>query len=106
MLSWFKKKSDEDYEQVLASLALSIQKQQTQLSEIRLRERRATLLVTIWAFSAWAGYVALWWTGVLGQKGRGVKNAVWGLPVVIGPIVEKLERSLSEATKQDRRDQE
>ena len=79
--------SNEDYEQVLASLALSIQKRQTQLSEIRLRERRATLLVTTWAFSVWVAYIALWWAGVVGGHGRTRNSALWGVPVVLGPVV-------------------
>ncbi|KAF8521329.1 hypothetical protein JB92DRAFT_2891327 [Gautieria morchelliformis] len=86
--SWFSKKSsDEDYEQVLASLALSIHKRQTQLSEIRLRERRATLLFTSWALAAWVAYVALWWSGVVGSRGPRRSSVLWGVPVVLGPVV-------------------
>jgi endoplasmic reticulum junction formation protein lunapark len=81
------KSSEEDYEQVLASLALSIQKRQTQLSEIRLRERRATLLFTFWAFSAWVAYVGLWWAGIVGGRGRAYNGALWGVPVFLGPVV-------------------
>ncbi|KIJ34298.1 hypothetical protein M422DRAFT_52067 [Sphaerobolus stellatus SS14] len=88
LFSWFsKKKTDEDYEQILASLALSIQKRQTRLSELRLRERRSTLLVTAWTFAAWAVYVALWWAGVIGKRSRALRGALWGMPVVLGPIV-------------------
>lgn len=82
----FQKPKEEDYEQVLASLALSIQKRQTRLSEIRLRERRATLLVTSWAFFLWVAYVALWWAGAIGQRARVVRGALWSL-VVLGPLV-------------------
>ncbi|KAF8518271.1 hypothetical protein BU17DRAFT_76178 [Hysterangium stoloniferum] len=77
----------EDYEQVLASIALSIQKRQTRLSELRLRERRATLLVTTWTFAAWAGYVALWWAGIIGVRGQTMRSVGWGLPVVVGPVI-------------------
>jgi len=88
LFSWFSKKSPaEDYEQVLASLALSIQKRQTRLSELRLRERRATLFVTTWTFAAWAGYIALWWAGIIGVRGQMTRSVGWGLPVVVGPVI-------------------
>jgi hypothetical protein len=57
--------ASEDYEQILSSLALDIQKRQSRLSDIRLRERRSTLLTTVYAFSIWALYVSLWYTGLL-----------------------------------------
>ncbi|KAF8587767.1 hypothetical protein K439DRAFT_755319 [Ramaria rubella] len=88
LFSWFlKKSSDEDYEQVLASLALSIRKRQSQLSEIRLRERRATLFVTTWAFAVWVAYVALWWAGIVGHRSGTRSGVLWGIPVVVGPII-------------------
>ena len=88
----------EDYEQILASLALDIQKRQTRLSEIRLRERRSTLLVTLWALGLWGLYVSFWYTGLLpefsGYHGRSTiytstqfKKTVMGTPVFLGPIV-------------------
>ncbi|ETW77722.1 hypothetical protein HETIRDRAFT_441366 [Heterobasidion irregulare TC 32-1] len=95
---WFKKTEPEDYEQILASLALDIQKRQTRLSEIRLRERRSTLLVTLWALGLWGLYVSFWYTGLLpkfsGYHGRSTiyastqfKKTVMGTPVFLGPIV-------------------
>ena len=82
----------EDYEQVLASLALDIQKRQTHLSEIRLRERRSTLLFSIYAIALWGGYVSLWYADWLPQltnkhsRSQYERNAR-GIPVFIGPIV-------------------
>ncbi|KAI0338070.1 hypothetical protein BDW22DRAFT_1363449 [Trametopsis cervina] len=89
---WFRKSQPEDYEQVLAALASDIQKRQTHLSEIRLRERRATLLFSVYALALWIAYVSMWYTGFLPSlsgyaRGSNVQMLVEGLPVFIGPIV-------------------
>ncbi|TFK46504.1 hypothetical protein OE88DRAFT_1667497 [Heliocybe sulcata] len=96
---WFNKSEPEDYEEVLASLADDIQKRQTRLSEIRLRERRTTLLVTLYTLASWIAYGSLWYMEFLpdvqlvggkggGQRwGREVTRASKALPVFIGPIV-------------------
>ncbi|KAK7032526.1 hypothetical protein VNI00_012923 [Paramarasmius palmivorus] len=88
-MGWFRKKNDDDYETILSTLARDIQKRQVQLSEIRLRERRATLLVTMYTLAAWVGYVALWYTSILPGRNTGgaVERAVRGIPVVLGPIL-------------------
>jgi endoplasmic reticulum junction formation protein lunapark len=88
----FFKQKEEDYETVLSTLANNIKKRQVQLSEIRLRERRATLLVTLYTLAAWVAYVSLWYTNLLPNiRGRGAKNSVGkflgALPVLLGPIV-------------------
>jgi len=92
---WFKK-SESDYEEVLASLADDIQKRQTRLSEIRLRERRTTLLVTLYTLASWIAYVSLWYMGFLpdvelvgGRQrwGRQATKATKALPVFSGPIL-------------------
>lgn len=90
-------KPEEDYETILSNLANDVQKAQVKLSEIRLRERRSTLLVTAYTLAAWAVYVSLWYMNVLpnlphaGERRtvRDVKvdRAVKFLPVVIGPIM-------------------
>lgn len=91
MTRFFRKRNDEDYETVLSSLALDIQKRQVKLSEIRLRERRSTLLVTLYTLAGWVGYVSLWYLGLLpnisGHAKSRFERAVKGAPVVIGPIV-------------------
>ncbi|KAF8076983.1 hypothetical protein FPV67DRAFT_1559283 [Lyophyllum atratum] len=91
LTSMFRKKKEEDYETILSALAIDIQKRQLQLSEIRLRERRATLLVTLYTLAGWVAYVSLWYLGILpnrsGHRGSGVEKAVKGAPVVVGPVV-------------------
>jgi endoplasmic reticulum junction formation protein lunapark len=82
----------EDYEQFLAKLSLDIQKRQTHLSEIRLRERRSTLLFSIYALALWIAYVSIWYTGLLPTlsghpRGSGTETFVEGAPVFIGPVV-------------------
>ncbi|KAF9002249.1 hypothetical protein BDQ17DRAFT_1280535 [Cyathus striatus] len=94
---WFSKKKEEDYETILSALASDIQKRQTKLSEIRLRERRATLVVTLYTLAAWVVYVSLWYMNVLpfsspvnegyGRRGRGWHKVLLGVPVGVGPVV-------------------
>ncbi|KIO26063.1 hypothetical protein M407DRAFT_204019 [Tulasnella calospora MUT 4182] len=92
---WFGKKDDpDDYERVLASLSLSISSAQTRLSEIRLRERRSTLLVTLYAIGFWMLYLLLWWTvlpryqlwAYHSRDDRTIQSIIKGVPAVVGPI--------------------
>ncbi|KAG8957531.1 hypothetical protein FRC00_003824 [Tulasnella sp. 408] len=92
----FKQKDDpDDYERVLASLSLSISSAQTRLSEIRLRERRSTLLVTLYAIGFWMLYVLLWWTvlpryqlwAYHSRDDRAIQGIIKGVPAVVGPIL-------------------
>ncbi|KAF8469261.1 hypothetical protein DFH94DRAFT_795843 [Russula ochroleuca] len=92
LLTWFKKKKPEDIGQVLATLASDIQKRETRLNEIRLRERRATLLVTLYTFAGWGAYLGLWYTQLLPQMSghrpnSQVEKAVKGFPAILGPIM-------------------
>ncbi|PCH35157.1 hypothetical protein WOLCODRAFT_166080 [Wolfiporia cocos MD-104 SS10] len=92
LFGWFKKGQPDDYEQILASLALDIQKRQTLLSEIRLRERRATLLFSVYALAFWAAWSALWYEELLPNISGHTQNsaferAVKALPVYAGPVV-------------------
>ncbi|CAL1698851.1 unnamed protein product [Somion occarium] len=89
---WFSKSQPEDYEQVLESLASDIHKRQTHLSEIRLRERRSTLLFSIYAIALWGAYVSLWWKEWLPKLtthswGSQYERTARGIPVFLGPIV-------------------
>jgi len=92
LLTWFKRKEPEDIGQVLAALALDIQKRETGLNEIRLRERRATLLVTLYAFAGWGAYLGLWYAQLLpstsGHRSNSqAEKAIKGLPAILGPII-------------------
>ncbi|KAH8827528.1 hypothetical protein DL96DRAFT_1708867 [Flagelloscypha sp. PMI_526] len=84
----FSKPKEDDYETVLSNLAESIQKRRVKLSEIRLRERRATLLVTLYTLGAWVAYVGMWYYQfmVFGRIKSPTGKFVQGLPVVVGPI--------------------
>jgi len=84
---------EEDFETVLAALAKDIQKRQIRLLEIRLREKRSTLLATIYTVLVWIIYVALWYLDILPSffwptAGRHaiVRRVIRGLPVFVGPI--------------------
>ncbi|KAI0765878.1 hypothetical protein BD413DRAFT_159669 [Trametes elegans] len=89
---WFKKKEPEDFEQALAALARDIQKRQTHLSEIRLRERRAILLFSVYALLLWIVYTSMWYKDFLPTLTTHARNsqferAVEAVPVYVAPIV-------------------
>ncbi|EIW54803.1 uncharacterized protein TRAVEDRAFT_60246 [Trametes versicolor FP-101664 SS1] len=89
---WFKKSQPDDYEQVLAALSTDIQKRQTHLSEIRLRERRATLLFSVYAILLWIVYTSMWYKDFLPtltahKRNSQFEKTVEGVPVFLGPIV-------------------
>ncbi|KAI0760608.1 hypothetical protein C8Q74DRAFT_1319576 [Fomes fomentarius] len=99
IFSWFKKNQPEDYEQALALLSKDIQKRQTRLSEIRLRERRATLLVSVYALVAWIAYTSLWYMDILPnftthRRSSNLERTSKAVPVFVGPIVILLTRRL------------
>ncbi|ORY32080.1 hypothetical protein BCR39DRAFT_524090 [Naematelia encephala] len=101
IFSWFQKSAAPDYETLLSRLATDIDDAKTHLSEIRLRERRALLLVNAYGIALWAVWVGLWWVGglpfgLLGWDARG-RNAkvVGGAGIAAGPIfVHLLNRLL------------
>jgi hypothetical protein len=85
-------KEPEDFGQVIAALARDIQKRELRLNELRLRERRATLLVTLYTFAGWGAYLGLWYTQLLPQMSghrpnSRVEKAVKGFPAILGPIM-------------------
>lgn len=80
-------KAEEDDETVLSALASDIQKRQTKLDEIRLRERRTTLAVSLWSFVAWSVYSAVWYSGFRNKSWRTKsQKAIFTAPVIVGPI--------------------
>ncbi|KAH6908195.1 hypothetical protein BKA70DRAFT_1280941 [Coprinopsis sp. MPI-PUGE-AT-0042] len=107
------KKPEEDYETILSNLANDVQKRQVKLSEIRLRERRSTLLVTIYTLAVWvvvrqsvvhASLPGL--NGHLGTKNAQVEKFVKGVPVAVGPIVALFIRRIKQLQRlmKERRD--
>ncbi|KAI0365814.1 hypothetical protein BV20DRAFT_972730 [Pilatotrama ljubarskyi] len=89
---WFKKSQPEDYEQALALLSRDIQKRQTHLNEIRLRERRTTLLFSVYAILLWIVYTTMWYKDYLPtltthQRNSQFEKTVEAVPVFVGPIV-------------------
>lgn len=88
----FLQKEPEDFGQILAALALDVQKRETRLNEIRLRERRATLLVTLYTLAGWGAYLGLWYAQLLPQASRHrinspVDKAIKAFPAILGPII-------------------
>lgn len=81
-----------DYETVLARLATDINDAKKHLSEIRLRERRSSLLINAYGLALWAVWVGLWWVrglpfGLLGWSSDGLEwKAVGGGGVAAGPL--------------------
>jgi endoplasmic reticulum junction formation protein lunapark len=78
-------------ETILSNLANDIQKRQLKLSEIRLRERRSTLLTTLYTLGAWVAYVGVWYWDSLPAMSKwtnpAVAKGVKFLPVVFGPVM-------------------
>ncbi|RSH95655.1 hypothetical protein EHS25_000747 [Saitozyma podzolica] len=92
LFSWFSKSSKPDYETVLAQLATDINDAKIHLSEIRLRERRFTLLVNAYGIALWAVWVGLWWVrglplGLVGLSFNDVEGRLLGAGgVLVGPV--------------------
>lgn len=94
-MTFQKPEGPEDYERVLAALSMSIQSKQTRLAEIRLRERRATLVVTLYAIGGWLVYLAAWWTVlprwyIWRPRSRDevtLQAVIKAIPALVGPIL-------------------
>ncbi|KAJ7697812.1 hypothetical protein B0H17DRAFT_1177522 [Mycena rosella] len=91
----------DDYESVLAALASDIAQRQSALAALRARERYASTLVTLYALAAWAVYLAVWYFGFVasGAGVRGIERAVRALPVVVGPILERVDGRADTSTQ-------
>ena len=82
--------SVDDYESILSNLVNDIRKRQLKLSEIRLRERRSTLLTTLYTLGAWVAYVSVWYFDSLPSvktSSFGVAKRMKVVPVIFGPVV-------------------
>jgi hypothetical protein len=88
-----KKPSAPDYETLLSRLSSDISDAKIHLSEIRLRERRSALLITLYGLGLWALWAGLWWVGglpfgLLGWDREGMEVKIVGAAGVgIGPIL-------------------
>ena len=94
-------KNNEDYESILSNLANDIRKRQLKLSEIRLRERRSTLLTTLYTLGAWVAYVSVWYFDSLPSvktSSFGVAKRMKVVPVIFGPVVYVYPSFLSSFT--------
>lgn len=76
-----------DYETLLARLSTEIDETRVHLSEVRLRERRWSLLVNLYGIALWAVLVGLWWTrhlplGLFGWRSDGLEAKAVGAGIV------------------------
>ena len=87
--NWFRRGSREtDYETILSALARDIASVQTRLTQIRTRERRASVTLTIQAFLVWALYTALcWWFALFRAELHNWSLLVVWLPVGGTPVL-------------------
>ncbi|WVQ70386.1 uncharacterized protein L199_008613 [Kwoniella botswanensis] len=92
LFSIFRKSSPPDYETLLARLATDINEAKTHLSEIRLRERRFSLLINLYGIALWAVWVGLWWVhglplGLIGLSHHDTEGRIIGAAgIALGPI--------------------
>ncbi|WWD15691.1 hypothetical protein CI109_100113 [Kwoniella shandongensis] len=89
LFSIFSKSSPPDYETLLARLATDIAEAKTHLSEIRLRERRFSLLVNAYGVALWAIWTGLWWVnglplGLIGLSHYDLEGRVIALGGILG----------------------
>lgn len=92
--------SKPDYETLLAKLSTEIDEARVHLSEVRLRERRWSLLVNLYGIALWAVLVGLWWTrhlplGLLGWSSDGMEAKIVGTSIVAAaPVLYVTPRPL------------
>ncbi|KAF8609723.1 hypothetical protein BDV93DRAFT_518483 [Ceratobasidium sp. AG-I] len=108
LFSWFSSKNVESDSDILAALADSISAREAHLSEIRLRERRASFLSTLGSIALWILYFPLWFYSFLPRlEGRQTPfgwaisrlaaKVVYLAPVILGPILIYMTRRVVQA---------
>ncbi|GHJ87003.1 hypothetical protein NliqN6_3405 [Naganishia liquefaciens] len=91
-LAYRKKAAPTDYETVLSRLSTEIAEAKQHLSEIRLRQRRASLLLNLYGIILWLIWCGLWYFqklpwGLVGLYADDIAAQAAGLAVVVlGPI--------------------
>ncbi|CAK9781532.1 unnamed protein product [Cutaneotrichosporon oleaginosum] len=102
IFSWLYGSKSTDYETVLAQLATEINEAKQNLSEIRLRQRRFTLVVNAYGIGLWAVILGLWYLGKLpwglvGWDADGTEAKVVGGAAVGGApfVIWLLNRTIS-----------
>jgi len=90
-LDWFRRSSSPDYETVLSSLEREVKLRESRLLSIRLRERRASVLLVSYALALWIAYVAAWYWHLIPRSKRDgvtpIQSLVRALPVIGAPLV-------------------
>ncbi|CAE6387911.1 unnamed protein product [Rhizoctonia solani] len=98
LFSWLSSKKAPSDTEVLEAIAESIRTRDEHLSEIRLREKRASLLFSLYSMGIWGIYLAAWFTSVLpsfeGHQTpwnwripKSVDKVVLLTPAVLGPFL-------------------
>ncbi|KAJ1311771.1 hypothetical protein OPQ81_010239 [Rhizoctonia solani] len=97
LFSWLSSKKAPSDTDVLEAIAESIRTRDAHLSEIRLREKRARFLCSLYSTAIWALYLAAWFTSMLPSlEGRrtllgwripkSVEKVLLLTPAVLGPL--------------------
>ncbi|WWC85216.1 uncharacterized protein L201_000075 [Kwoniella dendrophila CBS 6074] len=92
LFSVFRNSSPPDYETLLARLATDINEAKTHLSEIKLRERRVSLLINLYGIGLWAIWLGLYWVhglplGLIGLSQHDTEGKAIGVAgIALGPI--------------------
>jgi hypothetical protein len=85
--------SPPDYETLLARLSTEIDEVKTHLSQVRLKERRWSLLVNAYGITLWAVWVGLWYVrglplGLFRIDSQSLEyKAIGGGGIAAGPIL-------------------
>ncbi|CAE6428565.1 unnamed protein product [Rhizoctonia solani] len=87
LFSWLSSKKAPSDTEVLEAIAESIRTRDEHLSEIRLREKRASLLFSIYSLGAWGLYLAAWFTSVLPSLEGHQTHWNWRIPKSADKVV-------------------
>ncbi|GAA6063135.1 hypothetical protein JCM10212_001183 [Sporobolomyces blumeae] len=88
-LSLFTRTKEVDYDTYLSGLQSKIQTRQQKLQQIKLRERRANVLLFTYGLALYVLYAVLWYFGIVGARPHDgwYAKAAKATPVVTGPVL-------------------